>query len=208
VDCTSQIGLFRVLSESSVAAGVRRIEATTGTAAQRLAQERLDVLDETATYLGCRAEEVARKVLSLLGEQQKLAKEIERLNRAIARHRFESILTTAQNISGASVLTAQVDAPNVETLREMCDWFRDRIGSGVVVLGAVISGKPSLVAAVTTDLTQRGLHAGQLIQMVSAVVGGGGGGKATLAHAGGRDPERLAEALTLVSGLVRERLAS
>jgi alanyl-tRNA synthetase len=203
---TSQIGLFHILSESSVAAGIRRIEAVTGTAAQHLAQERLDVLDEAAAYLGCQAEEVGRKVLALLDEQQKLHKEIEQLDRTIARHSFESILGHVQELDGVSVLAAQVDAANVDTLREMCDWFREQIGSGVVVLAAVISGRPSLVAAVTPDLVQRGMHAGHLIRLVSVVVGGGGGGKPTMAHAGGRDAGRLPEALALVPTLVRESL--
>ncbi|MFN2154818.1 MAG: DHHA1 domain-containing protein, partial [Anaerolineae bacterium] len=203
---TSQIGLFRILSETSVAAGVRRIEATTGRAAQRLAQERLNAMDETAAYLGCAPEEVGRKVLAVLDEQQRLHKEIEQLNRELAKQRFSTVLERAEKVSGVSVLAAQVDAPNVETLREMCDWFRERIGSGVVVLGTVIDGKPSIVSAVTQDLTKRGLHAGSLAKVVAQKVGGGGGGRATLAQAGGRDASRLPEALASVPGLVRESL--
>jgi len=203
---TSQIGLFRILSESGVAAGVRRIEAVTGVEAQRLVQRRLNVLDEAAAYLGCRAEEAGCRVLSLMDEQQELHKQIERLNRRIAKRSFESILRQARDVEGVSVLAVQVDAPNVETLREMCDWFRERIGSGVVVLGTVISGKPSIVGAVTSDLVERGLHAGRLIQQVGHVVGGGGGGRPTMAHAGGRDASRLPEALALVSDLLRDSL--
>jgi alanyl-tRNA synthetase len=204
---TSQIGLFRILSESSVAAGVRRIEAVTGTAAQRLAQERLDVLDECSAYLGCQANEVGRKVLSLLDDQQHVRKENERLNRELARRRFVSVLDKAESVEGVSVLAAQVDAPNVETLREMCDWFREQIGSGVVVLGTVISGRPSLVAAVTEDLVERGLHAGRMVKEVAKTVGGGGGGKPTMAHAGGQDAGQLPAALARVSDLVRQSLA-
>jgi alanyl-tRNA synthetase len=204
---TSQIGLFRILSESSVAAGVRRIEAVTGTAAQSLAQERLDVLDEASAYLGCQAEAVGRKVLSLLDDQQQLRKEIERLNRELARRRFVSVLDKAEKVEGVSVLAAQVDVPNVETLREMCDWFRERIGSGVIVLGTVISGQPSLVAAVTEDLVARGLDAGRMVKEVARTVGGGGGGKPTMAHAGGRDAAKLSAALARVPDLVRAGLA-
>jgi alanyl-tRNA synthetase len=204
---TGQIGLFRILSESSVSAGVRRIEATTGTAAQKLVQERLNALDEAAAYLSCPPEQVGRKALTLLDDVQQLRKEIERLNRELARHSFASILDQAQTVEGISVLSAQVDAPNAETLREMCDWFRERMGSGVVVLGAVVSGRPSLVASVTQDLVERGVHAGQLIKEVASVVGGGGGGRPTMAHAGGRDADRLPEALARVSGLVKAFLA-
>jgi alanyl-tRNA synthetase len=207
VEHTSQIGLFRILSEGSVAAGVRRIEAVTGTAAQRLAQQRMDVLDETAAYLGCRPEETGRAALSLLETVQELRKETDRLNRQIAREGFESVLGDVQDVEGVSVLATQVSVPNVETLREMCDWFREQMRSGVVVLGAVLSGRPSIVAAVTPDVVERGLHAGRLVQQVAPVVGGGGGGRPTLAHAGGRDPDRLPEALALVPGLVSKFLA-
>jgi alanyl-tRNA synthetase len=207
VSHTSQIGLFRILSESSVAAGVRRIEAVTGTHAQRLVQERLNALDQAATYLGCAPEEIGRKVLSALDEQQKLRKEIEHLNREIAKQRFASILSQAQEVDGTSVLAVQVDAPGVETLREMCDWFREQMGSGVIVLGTVIGDRPSLVSAVTPDLVERGLHAGNLIRAVAQAVGGGGGGQPTMAQAGGRDPGRLPEALAIVPTLVRDALS-
>jgi len=203
---TSQIGLFRILSESSVAAGVRRIEAVTGTAAQRLAQERLDVLEQSAVYLGCPPGQVGRRVLSLLDDQQKLRKEIDGLNRELARQRFAEILERTQMVGDVSVLSALVEAPNAETLREMCDWFRERIGSGVVVLGAEIEGRPSLVAAVTSDLVGRGVHAGRLVKEVASVVGGGGGGRPTMAHAGGRDSERLPEAIESVGALVQAAL--
>lgn len=203
---TSQIGLFRILSEGSVAAGVRRIEAVTGSAAQVLVQERLNAMDETAAYLGCAPEDVGRKVLSVLDEQQRLRKEVERLQREAARQRFTLLLDQAQNVDGVSVLAAQVDAPSVDTLREMCDWFRDHIGSGVVVLGTVIDGRPSLVSAVTSDLNARGLHAGNLIKVVAKAVGGGGGGRPTMAQAGGRDAGQLPEALAMVPFLVRESL--
>jgi alanyl-tRNA synthetase len=204
---TSQIGPFRILSESSVAAGVRRIEAVTGTAAQRLVQERLDVMEESAAYLGCAPEEMGRRVLSVLDEQQRLRKQVEQLNREISRQRFASMLAQVQDVGGTSVLAAQVDAPGVDTLREMCDWFREQMGSGAIVLGAVIDDRPSIVSAVTPDLVERGLHAGNLVRAVAQTVGGGGGGKPTMAQAGGRDPNRLPEALAIVPALVRESLS-
>ncbi|MBN1641903.1 MAG: alanine--tRNA ligase [Anaerolineae bacterium] len=207
VSHTSQIGPFRILSESSVAAGVRRIEAVTGTAAQELVQDRLNAMDEAAAYLGCSPEDVARRVLSALDEQQRLRKEIESLRRELAKQQFTTLLAEAQDVGGVSVLAARVDAPNVETLREMCDWFRERVGSGVVVLGAVIEGKPSIVSAVTQDLTTRGVHAGTLVRAVAQAVGGGGGGRPTMAQAGGRDASQLPAALALVPELVRESLS-
>jgi alanyl-tRNA synthetase len=208
VSHTSQIGPFRILSESSVAAGVRRIEAVTGSAAQELVQDRLNAMDETAAYLGCSPEDVARRVLSVLDEQQRLRKEIESLHRDLAKQQFTTLLDEAQDVAGVAVLAALVDASSVETLREMCDWFRERVASGVVVLGTVMDGKPSIVSAVTQDLTERGVHAGTLVKAVAEVVGGGGGGRPTMAQAGGRDASQLPEALAGVPGLVRESLDS
>jgi alanyl-tRNA synthetase len=206
VNYTGDIGFFHILSEGSVAAGVRRIEALTGRSAYQLAQKRMAVLDSTAAFLGCAPDEVDRKVLNLLGQVQNLEKTIEQLRRELARQDFERLLSQVQHIQGINVLSAQVNVANVATLREMSDWFRDRLGSGVIVLGAILSGKPSFVAAVTSDLLERGLHAGTLVKAVAQEVGGGGGGKPTIAQAGGRDPSRMAEALSHVSNLVEKSL--
>ena len=147
-------------------------------------------------------------MLSVLDEQQGLRKEIASLRRDLAKQQFSALLADAQDVGGVPVLAALVDAPNVETLREMTDWFRERAGSGVVVLGTVIDGKPLIVSAVTPDLTKRGVHAGSIVRTVAQVVGGGGGGRPTMAQAGGRDASQLPDALALVAGLVQESLDS
>ena len=110
-------------------------------------------------------------------------------------------------MSGVKVLAAQVEAASMDTLREMSDWFRNGMGSGVIVLGAVLDSKPGFVAAITPDLVEQGLHAGQLVKQVAQVVGGGGGGKPTLAQAGGRDTGRIGEALSLVTDLIERWLS-
>jgi alanyl-tRNA synthetase len=208
VNWTSDIGLFHIISESSIGAGLRRIEAVSGRAAQKLVQKRLGTLESAAVFLGCAPDEIDRRVLALLDEVQDQRKEISRLRREIARHEFEALLKRVQAVQGVKVLAVQVmAAEDMETLREMSDWFRDRLGSGVVVLGAVLGSKPNFVAAVTPDLVERGLHAGQLIKAVAQVVGGGGGGKPTLAQAGGHDISRLGEALLLVPDLVTRSLS-
>ncbi len=206
VNYTGDIGFFHIMSEASVAAGVRRIEAVTGRYAYQLTQERMAVLDSTAAFLGCAPDEVDRKVLNLMGQIQSLEKAAEKLRRQLARQDFERLLSRVQDVKGVSVLSAEVEASNVSMLREMSDWFRDRLGSGVIVLGAILSNKPSFVAAVTPDLVERGLHAGTLVKAVAQEVGGGGGGKPTMAQAGGRDPSRLVEALSHVPGLVERSL--
>jgi alanyl-tRNA synthetase len=204
VQQTGEIGLFRIVSEGSVGAGVRRIEAVTGRVAQQLVQKRLGVLDAAATHLGAQPEEVDRAVLRLMGEIHDQQKEIGELQRELARLEFESLLAQVEDVAGVQVLAAPVSAANMDTLREMSDWFRNRLGSVVIVLGAVIEDKPNFVAAVTPDLVERGLSAHALVKKVARVVGGGGGGRPTLAQAGGRDPDRLEDALALVPGLVAD----
>jgi alanyl-tRNA synthetase len=206
VNQTGEIGLFRIVSEGSVAAGVRRIEAVTGRAAQRLVQERLGVLDAAATHLGVPPEEVDRAVLRILGEAHHQQKELGELRRGLARLEFETLLQQVQQVEDVKVLAVRVQAADTETLREMTDWLRNRLGSVVIVLGAIINDRPSFVAAITPDLVERGLKAGTLVKRVARVVGGGGGGRPTLAQAGGRDPHRLDEALAVVPAAVRELL--
>ena len=133
-------------------------------------------------------------------------KTIAQLRREAARRDFKNLLSQVQDVNGVPVLAVQVEATNMEILREMTDWFRDRLPSGVIVLGAVMDGKPGFVAAVTPDLVERGLHAGKLVQASSRIVGGGGGGRPTLAQAGGRDASKLREAIEVVPGLVGKAL--
>jgi alanyl-tRNA synthetase len=144
----------------------------------------------------------------MLEELQAAHKELARLRREKAQHDFEALLSTVQTANDVQVLAAQVKVADVDAMREMTDWFRARIGSGVIVLGAAIDNHPQIVAAVTEDLIKRGLHAGKLAGAVAQVVGGGGGGKPTLAQAGGRDTGKLTEALASVATLVQTMLKS
>jgi len=207
VNETGEIGLFHIVSEEGVGAGVRRIEAVTGRVAVELVERQLGILRNAAAYLGVSADEVDRKVLGLLDELQAARKEITRLQEQLARREFETLLEQVQSVAGVSLLSARVSAPSMEVLREMTDWFRDRLGSGVVVLGTVLGGRPAFVAAVTSDLVKRGVDATELVRAMARIVGGGGGGKPSLAQAGGRDPSRLNEALRRASHMLEETLA-
>lgn len=206
VDHTAQIGALHIVSEGSVAAGVRRIEAVTGRAAQQLVQQRLLTLEQTAAFLRVSPDEVYRRTLALMAQVQEADKKLKELERKLARSQFEALLSQARQVQDVKVISLKVDAPDDNMLREMSDWFRDRLGSGVVVLGAVINSKPTIIAAVTQDLVQRGLHAGNLVKEVARVVGGGGGGKPTMAQAGGKDAARLDEALAGVESMVSKAL--
>jgi alanyl-tRNA synthetase len=207
LDETGEIGLFHIISEEGVGAGVRRIEAVTGRVAVDLVERQLGVLQRTAAYLNVASDEVDRKALGLLGQLQSARKEIARLQEKLARREFEAMLDHVQSVAGVSLLSARVTAPSMEMLREMTDWFRDRLGSGVVVLGTVLGGRPALVAAVTPDLVERGVDAGRLVRGLAHMVGGGGGGKPTLAQAGGRDPNRLDDALRQAPRMLEDMMA-
>ncbi|RME72806.1 MAG: alanine--tRNA ligase [Chloroflexi bacterium] len=206
VNRTAQIGALHIISEGSAAAGVRRIEAVTGRAAQALVRQRMAALEQTAAALGVRPEETPQRVAALVDQLQEKERQIKALQRKAARAAFESLLAQAHTVKGVQVVALKVDAPDAAMLREMSDWFRDRLGSCVVVLAAVVNQKPLIIATVTEDLVKKGLHAGKLVKAVAQVVGGGGGGKPTMAQAGGRDASRLDEALASVDGLVAEAL--
>ncbi len=203
VSSTGEIGFFHIISEQGVGTGVRRIEAVTGRYAQELVMERLRVLESTAAFLSCPPEEVDRRVLALMGELQSKEREIQKLQRALARKVYESLLGKVVKVKDVNVVAARVDeVENEDILREMSDWLREALGSAVVTLATILNGKPFFIAAITEDLVSRGLHAGHLIREVAKVVGGGGGGKATMAQAGGRDKSRIDEALRMVPDLV------
>ncbi len=204
---TGQIGEFLITGESSVGAGLRRIEAITGREAERRVREQTELLDDLAHTLGVQEwTELKPRIESLLSELKEQRREIARLHRRIALQETEALLSKSVSLDGIKVVAAQVEAPDKESLRERIDFLRDRLGSGVMVLGSVINGRPQLVAAVTSDLVDKGLNAGELIRPIAAMVGGSGGGRATLAQAGGRDASKLDEALAQVQELVSQAL--
>lgn len=206
VDSTAEIGGFRITSEGSSASGVRRIEAVTGRGAGALIEQRLSVLGGVAATLRVRPEEVGDAVEQLREQNRRLQQEIDELRGKLARQESQSLLDSAQRVDGLAVLAQRVQAENVDTLRQMTDWFRDKLGSSVVVLGAVIDEKPMLIAAATEDAVKRGIHAGNLVRDAAKVVGGGGGGRPNMAQAGGRDVEKLGDALGIVPGWVERNL--
>ncbi len=150
--------------------------------------------------------ELETRLEALLEHDRAQERQLEQAMRRLARADFEMLLGGVMEAKGARVLAAQVDVGDPDRLREMADWFRDRVKSGVAVLGTVKDGKPLIVAAVTEDLIGRGLKAGDIVREVAKVVGGGGGGRADMAQAGGRNPDKLAEALDTVRTLVEASL--
>jgi len=206
VDETGDIGLFLITYEGSIAAGIRRIEAMTGWGAYQLARERMNTLDQINTYLGTAPTETLTRIENLSQALVNAEKENEKLRVQLVGSAFDQILDEVEQVEGVPVLKAILPNADMEALREMADKFRQRHPTGVVVLASEHEGKPLLIAAVTDDLVKRGLHAGKLVQKVASVVGGGGGGRPTLAQAGGKDPDKLAEALDQVQVYLSETL--
>ena len=204
---TGIIGLFTIVAEGSIGSGIRRIEALTGRASQKAAAQRLAALRRAAGLLGVGEDGLEARVADVQQTVQELQREVTRLRQQMAKRDIEQLLSQAAAVNGAAVLAAQVEASGVETLREMSDWLRDRLGASVVVLGATFGGRPNLIAAVTPDLIPRGIDAGQIMRAIAPVIGGGGGGRPTLAQAGGKDASKLPEALALVRPWVESKLS-
>lgn len=202
VAATGDIGPFLIVSEGSVAAGVRRIEALTGdTAIDRLLTHQR-VLEESGRALRTTWSELPAGIDAQQERVRGLERENERLRGQLAAARAGDLLELAIEVNGLRVLAARADVEGKEALRQMGDRLRDRIGSGVVVLGALIEGRPSLLAMVTPDLVARGVRAGDIVRETAAIVDGRGGGRAELAEAGGKDPEKLDDALAAVAAIV------
>jgi alanyl-tRNA synthetase len=202
VASTGEIGFFHIISESSIGAGLRRIEAVTSRGAEAYINQRLSDLQHIAQSLGASSEEARDKVSSLVTELDSERRRSLALERELAKKIAESLLAQAEVINGVTVLAARVPSLRMQSMREMSDFLRDRLKSAVVVLGTVYEDKPAFLAAVTPDLVARGYDAGEIVKQVARVTGGSGGGKPGLGQAGGKDKEKLDDALKLVKSLI------
>jgi len=201
---TGDAGLFLILSEASVASGVRRMEAVTGMAAYRLAAENRKTLESLARRVKDRPENLETRLDALLARIKQQEKDMAALKAQMAAGGTQAgPADEVRIIKGVKVIARKIPTDNPGTLRDTADKMRDKIGSGVVVLGAAAEGKVFLVAMVTKDLVGR-FHAGNIIKHTAKIVGGGGGGRPDMAQAGGSDPSRLDEALEQVYALVED----
>jgi alanyl-tRNA synthetase len=201
---TGDVGLLKVVGESGVAAGVRRIEALTGAEALRRWREQERALERTAELLRSPVGELEVRVEKLLEERRALERELERFRAEQRRAASGDLADRAEEIGGVRVLAVSVDGVGGDELRAMVDELRDRLRSGIVLLAAPAEGKVTLALGVTPDLTAR-FRAGDLIRETAAVVGGKGGGRPDFAQAGGREPGRVEEAFERLRALVREK---
>lgn len=204
---TGEIGPFLIVTEGSVAAGVRRIEAVTGTAAVGLMLQQQRALSDLGRELRIPWSEVPAQVAVLQDRLRAQEREADRLRGQLAGARVGELLDRSVAVDGTQVLAVRVEADTKDALRQLGDRLRDRVDSGVIVLGTVIDGRPSLLSMVTPDLVSRGVRAGDVVREAATILDGRGGGRADLAEAGGKDPAKLDDALSAVAEIVKRGLA-
>ncbi len=202
VSRTGEIGFFRIVGESSIGSGLRRIEAVTGRGAEEYVEAQLGLLRGLAQRLGTTPAQLGERAEQLLSQLRQQQQQLAQLSRRESGTQLQSLLDAKQQQDGVAFVAARVEAPGMEKLREMGDWLRDKLGSGVIVLGTVLNDKPQLLAMVTPDLVKSGYHAGNLVKGLAQIVGGGGGGRPDVAQAGGRDVSKLDDALQQVGPLL------
>ena len=200
---SGEIGLFRITSEAGIASGVRRIEAVTGFNAIRLMNERERMLDEVQELVKATKNDIVQKVAQHLQEAKNLQKELDEMRKAQSLSFVDDLLAQKEVLEGMNVVRGEVFQVEASELREITEKVLDKLQSGVVVLGTKGEGKVSFSVMISKDLVKKGLHAGKLIKDVAAIAGGGGGGRPDMAQAGGKNPEKLEEALRKVSELLQ-----
>ena len=202
---TGDIGLFKIVAESGVAAGIRRLEAVTGENALAYIQERELQLQQVADAVKVQPQEAAARIAQILDNVKHLERELGRLKSKLANSQGDDLAEQAREVKGAKVLAICLDDADSKTLREALDKFKNKLQSCVVVLSAIEDGRVKLIAGVTSDLATK-VKAGELVNFVAQQVGGKGGGRADMAQAGGTQPDNLPAALESVAGWVEQRL--
>ncbi len=197
---TGDIGLFKIVAESGVAAGVRRVEAVTGEGALALVQQQEQQLQQVADAVKAQPQEAAARIAQILDNVKSLEKELAALKSKLASAQGDELLNQAQEINGVKVLAAKLEGADAAVLRETLDKLKDKLKSAVILLAAVNDGKVSLIAGVTADATAK-VKAGELVNFVAQQVGGKGGGRPDMAQAGGTQPEHLDDCTGLSTGL-------
>lgn len=204
VERTGDIGLFVIIGESSIAAGIRRIEAFTGKKAYELVHERMKIFKQIEKRLSATAENIEEKVVDAIDTISSQQKQINALNEKQVIREFEQKLNNLEVSNGIKFIATILDNANSENLRKATDLFRQKVSSGVIVVGSVIADKPLIIAAVTDDLIKKGVHAGNLVKYLASDIDGSGGGRPNLAQAGGKDPAGLATAIHKVKKYLEE----
>ncbi len=202
VAAIGELGLFKIISESGIGAGLRRIEAVAGVVAYNYFREKVKILEDIAKTLKTSPEFLVNKTTEILEELKKKQKESQQLADKLSAKGVESLLKEVVRENGLAVLSAQLPEQGIDSLRTTADYLKERLGSGIIVLGSVWNDKVQLVAVVTKDLVEQGYHAGKILREIAKITGGGGGGRPDLAQAGGKDKTKLPLALASVQEVV------
>jgi len=204
---TGEIGLVKIISESSIAAGVRRIEALTGEAAYLRQREDNELLSKISTMLKTERPEIPDQIQRLLDEQREMEREIKRLQNKIALTKIDELIESAQTVDGVKLVAAVLENIDRNGLRTIVDDLKNRLGSGVVVLASKTGKDAAFVTGVTRDLVEnKGLKAGDIVREVAIAGGGKGGGKTEFAQGGSRDPNRINEAINAASDILKKMI--
>ena len=206
VSNTGEIGAFKILSESGVAAGVRRIEALTSKGLIRYYNELEHKMQEAAKLLKATPDNLIEKIGHLQTEAKELHSEVESLKSKLAKDAMGDVMDQVEEVNGMKVLAVRVNGVDMNGLRELGDQLKTKLGEGVVVIASETDGKVSLMATVTDGAQKAGAHAGNLIKGIAALVGGGGGGRPNMAQAGGKNPAGIPDALAKVKEVVAEQI--
>jgi alanyl-tRNA synthetase len=208
VERTGQIGACYITSEGSIGSGVRRIEAVTGRGAVEWVEGRTALLAQAAAAAGAPPDRLVTQIGALQEQLRAAQKRIQQLERQIATGAVGGGSQQRAEVAGVALVTGRTEASSADALRQAADHLRNTLGSGIVVLGSLIDGKPNLIAMATPDVVGRGFHAGKLLKTLAPLMGGGGGGRPDMAQAGGRDPDKLDAALAAAPQAVEEALSA
>jgi len=203
---TGEIGLFRIISESSIASGVRRIEAVCGEAAYDIMKKEQEILAETSHLLRVPVSEMPSRIETLIKSHKELEKQIKKFKSKQVMTNIDDFIKKAVTVDNVKLVSSSLKNMGHEALRGIADALKTKLGSGIVVLGSVKEGKVFLVTAVTSDLVSKGLHAGKIIKEIAQITGGSGGGRPDMAQAGGKDISKLVQALDETSVIIKKFL--
>jgi len=203
---TSQIGMFKILSEGGVAAGVRRIEAITGRAVYNYLKEKEEVITNVCTSLKTKEDSLSQKVTSLIEENKTLSKELHDMKTKMSLQAIDSVLDSKLDVNGVNLVTTKFEGMDMNTLKEVADNLRDKLVSGVVVVANIADDKLNLVATATKDAVDKGVHCGNIVKSIAQVAGGKGGGRPNMAQAGAPDVSKVDEALNHASEVLKSQV--
>lgn len=204
IDNIGKIGIFKIVSESGIAAGIRRIEAITGTRALRFINSKYELIRDVSEILKCSEKDIINKLNQQTLEIKEKEKEITQLKSKIAGNSESDILSSIKEVNGIKLAVGALNDVDGEALRDLCDKIKDKIVSGVVVLGSTSENKVQFIAMATKDVISKGIHCGTIIREIAKIAGGGGGGRPDMAQAGGKLPEKLNEAIGNVEKVMED----